>query len=192
MKAHMDHHGEEMEKVEALKQAKAGEQPAASEQPLAEQEFSRRNFLKLGLGALSAVAVAELVGVSIMFLKARSQEGKFGGKITAGSLEDFPNGSVTEFEDGNFYLVRSQDGGFLSVYRRCPHLGCTVDWVEAKGRFYCPCHASSFDMYGDYISQQAPRALDSFTITIKDGKVVVDTSQITRRERYSPEQLIFG
>lgn len=170
-------------------------QPGKAEQscqPATEPELTRRNFLKLGLGALSAVAALELGGVGILFLKARSQEGTFGGKITAGTVEDFPKGSVTEFEDGNFYLIRSQDGGFLSVYRRCPHLGCTVDWVEAKQRFYCPCHASSFDMYGDFVSQPVPRALDSFAITIRDGQVVVDTSQLTRRERFSPEQLTFG
>jgi cytochrome b6-f complex iron-sulfur subunit len=192
MKAHMDHHDEEMDRHEGTSQVKRAVSPPSSEQPPAEQELTRRNFLKLGLGALSAVAAIELGGVGILFLKARSQEGKFGGKITAGTLEDFPHGSVTEFEDGNFYLIRSQDGGFLSVYRRCPHLGCTVDWVEAKQRFYCPCHASSFDMYGDFVSQPVPRALDSFAITIKDGQVVVDTSQITRREKFSPEQLTFG
>ena len=188
----MDHHTGEHELTAKQNQAEQRSKAAQTRQPEAEQELTRRNFLKLGLGALSAVAAMELGGVGILFLKARSQEGKFGGKITAGTVDDFPKGSVTEFEDGNFYLIRSQDGGFLSVYRRCPHLGCTVDWVEAKQRFYCPCHASSFDMYGDFVSQPVPRALDSFAITIKDGQVVVDTSQLTRRERFSPEQLTFG
>lgn len=183
----MDHHTGEHELTDNQNQAERRCKAAQPRQPEAEQELTRRNFLKLGLGALSAVAAMELGGVGLLFLKARSQEGKFGGKITAGTVDDFPKGSVTEFEDGNFYLIRSQDGGFLSVYRRCPHLGCTVDWVEAKQRFYCPCHASSFDMYGDFVSQPVPRALDSFAITIKDGQVVVDTSQLTRRERFSPE-----
>ncbi len=188
----MDHHAGENEMTGPKNPRKRCSKADPTSQPAVEQELTRRNFLKLGLGALSAVAAMELGGVGILFLKARSQEGKFGGKITAGTVEDFPKGSVTEFEDGNFYLIRSQDGGFLSVYRRCPHLGCTVDWVEAKQRFYCPCHASSFDMYGDYVSQPVPRALDSFALSIKDGQVVVDTSQLTRRERFSPEQLTFG
>ncbi len=66
MKAHMDHHAEEN---------------------IEETELTRRNFLKMGLGALSALAALELGGVSLMFLKARSQEGKFGGEINIGAVE---------------------------------------------------------------------------------------------------------
>ena len=188
MKAHMDHQPDVVQPTKCLSRGNRRQAVKRAE----EQELSRRNFLKLGLGALSAVAALEIGGVSLMFLRARGQEGKFGGKITAGVVDDFPNGSVTEFVDGNFFLIRSKEGGFLSVYRRCPHLGCTVKWVEEKQRFYCPCHASSFDMYGDFVSQPVPRALDSFMITIKDGQVIVDTSQLTQREHYTPEQLTFG
>lgn len=197
MQAHMDHHAEQNDLMTEHELDNLLEQNTPAKQipgALAQDgsELTRRNFLKLGLGALSAVAAAEVLAVGLTFLKARSQEGSFGGKITAGSVDDFPNNSVTEFEDGNFYLVRAQDGGFLSVYRRCPHLGCTVEWVQAKQRFYCPCHASSFDQYGDFVSQPVPRALDSFKITIQDGQIVVDTSQLNRRERFSPDQLTYG
>lgn len=171
MKAHMDH------------------QP---EDNLEETTLTRRNFLKMGVGALSALAALEIGGASLLFLKSRSQEGKFGGEFILGEPDAFPNNSVTEYADGNFFLIRTQEGGFLSVYRRCPHLGCTVEWVEAKQRFYCPCHASSFDMHGDFISQPVPRALDTFEVKIEDGQVVVDTSKITQRERFSPDQLIYG
>ena len=128
----------------------------------------------------------------MMFLRARSLEGKYGGTMTAGGVEEFQPGSVTEFEDGNFFLVRSSDGGFLAIYRRCPHLGCSVKWVEEKERFYCPCHASSFDENGDFISQPVPRALDSFSVKIEDEQVLVDTSKTIQRERFSPDELVYG
>lgn len=190
MKAHMDHQHHNGSEMNEKHQPRASS-PQHAEQ-LEEEALTRRNFLKIGVGALSALAAVELGGVSLMFLKARSQEGKFGGKINAGEVDTFPQGSVTEFAEGNFFLVRAKDGGFLSVYRRCPHLGCTVKWVEEKERFYCPCHASSFDMYGDFVSQPVPRALDSFNVSIKDGQVIVDTSKITQREHFSPDQLIYG
>jgi cytochrome b6-f complex iron-sulfur subunit len=154
--------------------------------------LTRRNFLGLGLGALSTLAVLEIGGASLMFLRARSLQGEYGGTMTAGSVEDFPAGSVTEFEDGNFFLVRSSDGGFLAIYRRCPHLGCTVKWVEDQERFYCPCHASSFDKHGDFINQPVPRALDSFTVQIEENQVQVDTSKLIQREYFSPEELVYG
>ncbi len=156
-----------------------------------EPEVTRRNFLKIGITALGALAAAELVGAGILFLRARSLEGEFGGKISAGAVADFPENSVTEFTDGNFFLVCTAQGGFLAVYRRCPHLGCTVNWVAEEERFYCPCHASSFDMVGERENQPVPRALDTFPVSFEDGMVVVDTGDFTRRGQYDEEQLVY-
>ncbi len=113
--------------------------------------------------------------------------------IKAGEIEKFPPGSVTEFPEDNFFLVRAEDGGFLAVYQRCPHLGCTVNWNADKERFLCPCHASSFDMYGNFLNQPVPRALDYFPVSIDKSSVVrVDTSQLQRREKFSPDQLTYA
>jgi cytochrome b6-f complex iron-sulfur subunit len=157
----------------------------------AEPGYTRRNFLKIGITALGALAAAELVGASILFLRARSLEGEFGGEVTAGAAADFPTNSVTEFTDGNFFLVHTAQGGYLAVYRRCPHLGCTVNWVAEEERFYCPCHASSFDMVGERENQPVPRALDTFPVSFEDGMVVVDTADFTRREHFAEEQLVY-
>lgn len=158
-------------------------------QELEPQTISRRNFLQLGWKMLSGLAALELVGAGVLFLRSRSQEGKYGSLIKAGLIEDFPAGSVTEFPDGNFFLARAQDGGFMALYKRCPHLGCTVDWVEEKERFYCPCHASSFNVYGDHENNASPRALDTFPVSFKDGMVVVDTTKVIQRERFEASQL---
>ena len=154
-------------------------------------DLTRRNFLKMGLGALSLLAALEVGGVTFQFLRSRSLEGEFGGPITAGEEADFPPGSVTEFSDGNFYLVRAEDGGFLALYCRCPHLGCTVNWAEEDERFYCPCHASSFDIYGNYENQPVPRALDTFSVRFEGTLVVVDTANKQEREGFSSDQLSY-
>ena len=62
------------------------------------KKLTRRKFLKLGVGALSALAVLEVGGAGLLFLRARSQEGEFGEVITAGEVESFPTNSVTEFQ----------------------------------------------------------------------------------------------
>jgi nitrite reductase/ring-hydroxylating ferredoxin subunit len=154
--------------------------------------LSRRSFLKLGVGALGALAVLEFGTAGIMFLRARSLEGKFGGRITAGPAEDFLPGSVTEFAAARFFLIRAPDGGFLAVHNRCPHLGCTVSWEAEHEHFLCPCHASTFDFYGNFDSPPVPRPLDSFSVQIEDGIVIVDTSQLIQRERVSSDQLIYA
>jgi len=142
--------------------------------------LSRRNFLKMGLVGLSAVAGFEIGSVGLMYLRSRSLEGEFGGVITAGELNNFPPGSVTEFPNDGFFLVRYEDGSFRALYRRCPHLGCTVDWVPEEERFYCPCHGSSFDKTGNFDSPPVPRALDTFPVAIQDAIVMVDTSRMVR------------
>ena len=152
-------------------------------------QFTRRGFLQNGLKALGAIAMLELGAAGLVFLRARSLEGEFGGLITAGSIDEFTPGSVVEIEDANFYLVCDENGGFMALYRRCPHLGCTINWVSKKGRFYCPCHAASFDQHGEFNNQLVSRALDQFPVFFEDGMVKVDTSQVQMREHHLPEHI---
>lgn len=154
--------------------------------------LSRRQFLKMGVGAVSALATLEVGSASLMFLQPRSADGKVSGVIEAGPVNSFPAGTVTEFKDGRFYLVRSHDGGFLAIYRRCPHLGCIVNWEADEEQFYCPCHASSFDIHGNFENAPVSRALDTFIVKIKNDVIYVDTARIQRRERFEPEQLSYA
>ena len=166
--------------------------PGDQREEKADQErLTRRDFVTLLLTALGVTAALEIGGASLLFLRSRSLEGKFGDVITAGDVENFPNNSVTEFEEANFFLVRADDGGFLAVYRRCPHLGCTVQWQPEEERFLCPCHASNFDQFGNFLSQPVPRALDRFEIQVKDSLVLVDTTKMIQREVFSPDQLVY-
>lgn len=151
--------------------------------------WSRRNFLKLGMGALGVIAALEAGGASLLYFRSHSLKGVFGSIVTAGVVEDFPLGSVTEFTDARFFLVRTEDDGFLAVHSRCPHLGCTVTWDPEKNQFLCPCHASKFDIYGDHGNPPVTRALDTFAVSFKDGFVQVDTTQLSERNTYSPDQL---
>jgi cytochrome b6-f complex iron-sulfur subunit len=159
---------------------------------LAESGVTRRDFLKMGLGAVSVVTALEVGGAALLFLRARSQEGSFGEVITAGAVDKFPPGSVTEFAAGGFFLIRAPDSGFLAVYRRCPHLGCTVEWHPEDDCFVCPCHASRFNIHGDYERAPVPRALDLFEVRIEAQAVLVDTSRLGRRDHFTPDQLVYG
>jgi cytochrome b6-f complex iron-sulfur subunit len=156
------------------------------------EELTRRNFIKIGIGALSLLAALEVAGASMLFLRSRGLEAKFGGVVTAGPVDTFPPGSVTEFPDGRFFLIRSLDGGFLAVHSRCPHLGCAVHWAPDENRFLCPCHASSFDLYGSFESAPVSRALDAFPVTIEDTTVRVNTAKLERRDHFVPEQLTYA
>ncbi|HRQ37251.1 MAG TPA: Rieske 2Fe-2S domain-containing protein [Chloroflexota bacterium] len=153
------------------------------------ESLTRRDFLKMGLGALSGLAVLEVAGASLFFMQPRHLEGEFGAVVNAGPVESFPVGSVTEFPDGRFYLIHLSDG-FLALSNRCTHLGCAVNWQANSQQFFCPCHASSFDMQGDVQNPPAPRALDTFAIEIIDGQVFVNTGRAQQRDHFTPEQMV--
>lgn len=155
------------------------------------REISRRDFLKLGIGALGVVAALEIGAASWLFLQARGQEERRGSRVVAGVVDDFPPGSVTEFKERAFFLIRAPEGGFLAVYRRCPHLGCTVNWQPDGNGFHCPCHSADFDFYGDCEGPPVPRPLDTFTVIIEENRVMVDMLQPQQRDQFNPAQLTY-
>lgn len=157
----------------------------SSDQP----QLTRRSFLKAGLGTLATFAALEFGAISIKYLKSRADETQLGGLIDAGKLENFPLGSVTAFEGAGFYLIRTDEGDLLAVNSRCPHLGCSVSWQSEKNRFICPCHASSFDKFGNFESPPVPRPLDIYAVVIDEDTVLVDTSQVIKREKFESSQL---
>ncbi len=178
--------------MSTVDQPKSGCGCAATEPPKKSRRLSRQNFLKAGIGALGAIAALEVGGGSLLYLQPRLTDGSFGGVIEAGPVSSFPAGSVTEFPAGRFFLVRTPDNGFLAIYSRCPHLGCAVNYNPADSCFICPCHASSFNVVGDFEKPPVPRALDLFAVTIKNELVLVNTGQLLRRNHFSPEQVIYA
>ena len=156
-----------------------------------EPKVSRRDFLKTAWVFLGGLATLEVGGVFIAYLQPRLAEGEFGSVITAGLVDDFPPNSVTHITNGRFYIVRDPDGGFLAVYHRCTHLGCTVPWDQTAQKFICPCHNSQFDRQGSVENPPAPRALDSFPVSIEDGQVKVDTGTVIQRQSFETSQLVY-
>ena len=156
--------------------------------------ISRRSFLSRFWLFLGLVAFAELIWVTITFLKPKKAMKTVSAQsiITAGPVDRFEPGSVTAFPRGRFYLARLENGGFLALSRECTHLGCTVPWVQEENRFVCPCHASMFDIRGVVISPPAPRPLDIYPVTIENNVVKVDVSEAVERKRFEVKQVVRG
>ena len=170
----------------------AGEAKAGPVGP-AEPAPPRRAFLRLAWVGLGLAAVGEAAWIVASFLKPRPKPvTNAGSLVVAGPMEKFAPGSVTAFPAGKFYLVRLADGGFLALHRQCTHLGCSVPWDEAAGRFACPCHASLFDLRGDVLAPPAPRPRDLFAVRIENGIVKVDVSAPIRRSAYDASQVTRG
>lgn len=153
------------------------------------ETLSRRSFLHLAYAALGSIAFLESGLILLQYLQPRLGAGEFGTKIRAGLVDDFPPNSVTYISNGRFYLVRLEQGGFLALYQRCTHLGCTVSWEAKQNKFVCPCHSSQFDQQGNVENPPATRALDLFAIEIVNGEIWVDTSKPLPRQTFDPSQI---
>ncbi len=162
-----------------------------TENTLQPQNLSRRDFLKIAWTFLGGVTVLETAGVFLAYLQPRLVEGEFGTIITAGLVDDFPPNSVTHIPSGRFYVVRISDGGFIAVYHRCTHLGCTVPWDSTAQKFICPCHNSKFDQKSTVENPPAPRPLDLFALTIEEGRIMVDTGNLIQRQSYDMAQVVY-
>jgi cytochrome b6-f complex iron-sulfur subunit len=171
-------------------QAAAG--AAIAVEQIDRRQISRRGLLRVtfwaGLGAgLAAVATS-----FIDFLYPRGVTG-FGGIINVpGTVENYPPGTKVQIPEGKFWLVNltaEQGGpGFLALWWKCPHLGCTVPWRpeftfnDKRGWFRCPCHGSTYDDAGVRVYGPAPRSMDRMLLTIdpSSGRISVNTGRVTK------------
>jgi menaquinol-cytochrome c reductase iron-sulfur subunit len=71
------------------------------------------------------------------------------------------------------YVVKAPDGRPRVLSAVCPHLGCSVQWNDAKGQFVCPCHSGVFTADGTLVSGPPPRGLDELDVTIDGGRLKV-------------------
>jgi cytochrome b6-f complex iron-sulfur subunit len=161
---------------------------------------TRRQFLNRAYVGAILIGLANFALASIDFLWPRGGGG-LGSKIALGDAEALRNQLATTrkpvFNSDGFFWLMVYEGqpaaaakipayqaanvaqsGFVAMYRRCVHLGCSVPFCDTAKWFECPCHGSKYSINGEYRSGPAPRSLDRFRVDIVGGKVVVDTSNI--------------
>ncbi len=159
--------------------------------PEKKKQFSRREFLGIGL-ATSMFALFGQASVALFnFFKPRFEPGGFGDIVVAGQVDEFEPGTVSHVIGGRCYISRLEDGGFLALWQRCTHLGCTVPWLEQDNQFNCPCHSSLFDVVGEVLSGPAPRPMDLFPIEIVDSQILVNTRDPIERKSFQPSQVTY-
>src|ERR1051326_1137703 len=161
---------------------------------------TRRQFLNRAYFAAVAVGLLNFALASLDYLWPRGGGG-LGPKITAGDADGLRaqlSGSRQPIfnSDGFFWLMTYEgqasaadkvaayqqanvaQSGFVALFRRCVHLGCSVPFCDTSKWFECPCHGSKYSINGEYRAGPAPRSLDRFRVDIVGGKVVVDTSNL--------------
>jgi cytochrome b6-f complex iron-sulfur subunit len=125
-----------------------------------------------------------------------------------------PGDPPVHMTSGRFYLVNldvgggvpeqfrgqaapSATGGLLALAQECPHLGCSVPWLDdftfegSNGWFRCPCHQSTYTVAGIRVYGPAPRSMDTLALSRNpDGSVTVDTSMVTKGGTDNPQRAV--
>lgn len=151
------------------------------------EKIDRRQFLGIAWLASIVAVTGESLAALFKFIQPIN-DGGFGGVVKAGTLEEFPPGSITLVQEGRFFLSRLDDGSFLALWQRCTHLGCSVPFEEDEDQFHCPCHGSLFDKLGVVQGGPAPRPMDYFPVIIEAGEVFVNTEEAFERQAFDPSQ----
>ncbi|RPI21333.1 MAG: hypothetical protein EHM57_06750 [Actinobacteria bacterium] len=138
--------------------------------------IDRRQFLsrawKAGVGLL-AVAAA---WTSWDLLKPKPAAG-YGAAVSTVSPDAVPEDTILEITAARAYLTKV-NGDVVALSEKCTHLGCRVPFCDSSGQFECPCHGSVFNRAGDFLSGPAPRGMDRYGVSVVEGVVVIDTSDV--------------
>lgn len=163
---------------------------------------TRRQFLNRSILGMFGLAVAGF-GASVLGFLWPTLSGGFGSKITVGTLAEintvistkqpfyspdarayinpYPHADVVKAQKSGSYappIIAGMELGYVALYQKCVHLGCRVPWCQSSQWFECPCHGSQYNRVGEKKGGPAPRGLDRFAMTVNNGVVTIDTSQI--------------
>lgn len=189
--------------LDAQSPAAAGEDPPRSIQPRRSFLASALATVVGGLLALFPVVVGMIPFLDPLRsrknrlpLQARSSEDSE-GYIPLGPLETLPDDGTPRLVQvvademnawnfspqqriGSVYLRKIPAGSqgepptVIAFNVSCPHLGCFVDFRSESGKFFCPCHKSTFSKDGRRSPESpSPRNLDQLDVQLRDGEVWV-------------------
>jgi Rieske Fe-S protein len=91
-----------------------------------------------------------------------------------GLVKDIPVGGGVVFMDQKVVVTQPAKDVFKAFSAVCTHVGCICNKV-ANGTIDCPCHGSEFKITdGAVVTGPAPAPLPSRTITVTDGKIMLE------------------
>ncbi|MCA9847049.1 MAG: ubiquinol-cytochrome c reductase iron-sulfur subunit [Dehalococcoidia bacterium] len=181
--------------------------PAAMVSPL-DRDVSRRNFIRASFFGGLGLTLLGSVGMLLDYLYPRNVKG-FGGPVPAGNVADYVKGAdPVPNSEGQFWIANLDPAedrpggtggadGMLALWRKCPHLGCTVPWRATfsfegdAGWYRCPCHGSTYTKAGVRVFGPAPRSMDTMAVEIDAaGNITVQTGAITPGGPDNPDRAV--
>lgn len=73
-------------------------------------------------------------------------------------------------------IIVKKEQKYLVFSRKCPHLGCKLNYDPEKELIVCPCHQSKFYLTGKYIEGPAKRDLQKLPFEYNEEGIKVEIS----------------
>jgi len=152
------------------------------------KEISRRDFMKLTIGAIGGLiglgygipAIAYVVAPALAKSKAREwiQLGAV-SKIERGKPTLFKvkitrqTGWIVNEEELSIYVLTEDGREYIAMSNICTHLGCRIRWIADQDQYVCPCHNGIFDKQGNVVSGPPPRSLDTYETKVENDQLFI-------------------
>jgi cytochrome b6-f complex iron-sulfur subunit len=144
--------------------------PSASPNLAGSPFISRRQFIQLALAGVGAAWLGVLLQIKLFPPAQAAQEAR---PVTF-PLSELPVGGTRQVNYGGTsgIVVRTPES-IKAFSLMCTHLGCLVQWQEARREFYCPCHDGRFDSFGEAIAGPPTVPLEEFPVRVEGDSVIV-------------------
>jgi menaquinol-cytochrome c reductase iron-sulfur subunit len=173
------------------------------------ETVTRRRFMSGAANLAGAVAVSAIALPAVGFALGPVFEKQKQPWNAVGAPDEFPTDTyipkvvtlvsgVGQAGRSTVYVRRRNDqvdtepedeyNQFVAISTRCMHLGCPVRFVEAAGRFICPCHGGVYGFTGKVDGGPPVRPLDRFYTRVRGGQVEIGPRFSVNDElkRFSP------
>jgi len=96
---------------------------------------------------------------------------------------------VRRFDKKRDKVIKGQQPQpYVVISTRCAHLGCPVRYIQASGKFVCPCHGGVYGFQGQVEGGPPVWPLDRFYTRVRNGQVEIGDRFSVNSElrRFSP------
>jgi cytochrome b6-f complex iron-sulfur subunit len=119
-----------------------------SDSARAELVIGRRRLITYLLGFSVVATLGGVLTPIVSYLWPPSRVTVGGsGRVQLGTTANFPagQGQVVPVNDKPVIVVNTAQGGPRAFSAICTHLGCIVEWDQARQFILCPCHDGRFN-----------------------------------------------
>jgi menaquinol-cytochrome c reductase iron-sulfur subunit len=173
------------------------------------ETITRRRFMTTTTNVAGAVAASAFLLPALGFALGPVFEKHDEPWQAVGSLDEFPEdtyvpkvitivGGIGQAGKSTAYIRKrnakidteppDKYNQYIAISTRCMHLGCPVRFVEAAGRFICPCHGGVYNFEGKVDGGPPVRPLDRFYTEVRGNELWLGPRYSVNRElkRFSP------